>query len=132
MAALVAAFETTGALVRRADQTVVSVPPEGVVWVGEGGDNIEQIMSPTMFAHELEAVCTVEIGAVDEAARDVTIDDMLRSLSSVVEADRTLGGAVEYGDIGAPEFSADEGEGAMKSAQFAVTLAFTTVGSPLA
>jgi hypothetical protein len=130
--ALVTALETTGAEVWRATDLPEVVPPEGLIEVTEGEDQLEVMLSPLAYAHDLAVTVTCHTQAVDEAAREERLDNLLLSASSALTDDLTLGGAVEVLMIGAPTMDAWEGEGAGRSASFPVSLVFTTVGSPLA
>ena len=130
--ALVEAAQTTGALVWRATDVEQTVPLEGLIEIAEGDDAIEAILSPLAYAHELAVDVTVTVTRPDEPERDAALDALLQALADAVTADRTLGGAVEFAEIGAPAFLAFEGDGAGKSAHLQVTLSFTTAGSPLA
>jgi len=56
------------------------------------------------------------------------------AIGAAIAADRTLGGAVDWAQPGAPEFEDVEFEGAAaaRAASVPVTLFFTVAGSPLA
>lgn len=130
--ALVTAIEGTGALVFRTTDLEREVPPEGMIEVTEGEDSVQTILSPLTYLHDLEAQVAVTIDGIDEKARDAMLDTLLMKVSQALDDDRTLGGAVDHLEIGTPVMNAFEGSGAGKTAQFPVTLMFTTVGSPLA
>lgn len=130
--ALVEAAKTTGCEVWRDTDLERVVPPEGLIQIGEAEYTPEPMLSPLSYSHEMPADVMVTVIGVDELARDAALDALLIMLSNAIAADRTLGGVVEFADIGAPTFEAFEGDGPGKMARFAVTLCFTTIGSPLA
>lgn len=127
-----AVSETLGCKVERGSDLPETIPPEGLILIAEGDDDIETILSPLSYAHNLAADVVMTIAAEDEARRDLTIDALLLGFAAAITADHTLGGAVEWCEIGAPSFDAFEGGGAAKSAHLMCTLSFTTIGSPLA
>lgn len=129
--ALEAAARRTGAEVWRGSDLERAIPAEGLIQIAEGEYVAEAILSPLAWSHEMPAEVTVMVTSADETLRDAALDSLLLSLSGVLQADLTLGGAVEYTDIGTPQFLAFEADGAAKAAQLSVTLCFLSAGSPL-
>lgn len=84
-----------------------------------------RILSPYMIAIEWQA--RVEVHAPD---RD-RLDAMLMALGAAIEADRTLGGAVEFADVSTPETAELGGAPPLRSASVPITLQFTAAGTPL-
>ncbi|MDJ0391660.1 hypothetical protein QMO56_26560 [Roseomonas sp. E05] len=105
------------------------LPPGGLVVVRDG-ETVEEtpILSPLAWAVEHRA--DVEVVAVTGAL----LDALLVDIAAAIAGDRTLGGAVEWAQPGAPSFDDAETEGAAaaRAASVPVTLSFTVAGSPLA
>ena len=105
------------------------LPPGGLVVVRDG-ETVEEtsILSPLAWAIEHRA----EVEVV--AATGALLDALLADIAAAIAGDRTLGGAVEWAQPGAPSFDDAETEGsaAARAASVPVTLSFTVAGSPLA
>jgi hypothetical protein len=105
------------------------LPPGGLVVVRDG-EAVEEtpILSPLAWAVEHRA--DVEV----VAATGALLDALLVDIAAAIAGDRTLGGAVEWAQPGAPSFDDAEAEGAAaaRAASVPVTLSFTVAGSPLA
>ena len=105
------------------------LPPGGLVVVRDG-ETVEEtpILSPLAWAVEHRA----EVEVV--AATGTLLDALLVDIAAAIAGDRTLGGAVEWAQPGAPSFDDAEVEGAAaaRAASVPVTLSFTVAGSPLA
>ena len=105
------------------------IPPGGLVIVRDG-ETVEEtpILSPLAWAVEHRA----EVEVV--AATGALLDALLVDIAAAIAGDRTLGGAVEWTQPGAPSFDDAETEGAAAArvASVPVTLSFTVAGSPLA
>ena len=130
--ALVTALEATGATVWRDTDLTRDIPDAGMINVSEADYQPEVILSPLTFLHEMPAEVTATIVAPSEPERDAAMDVLLLAISAALTGDRTLGGAVEWLDVGVPGFIPFEANGAAKSARLPVTLCFTSAGSPLA
>jgi hypothetical protein len=104
------------------------LPPGGLV-VLRDGETVEEtpILSP--LAWQIEHRAVVEVVAASTAL----LDALLVEIGAAITADRTLGGAVEWAQPGAPSFDDVETEGAAaaRAAAIPVTLVFTVAGSPL-
>jgi hypothetical protein len=103
--------------------------PGGLVVVRDG-ETVEEtpILSPLAWAVEHRA----EVEVV--AATGALLDALLVDIAAAIAGDRTIGGAVEWAQPGAPSFDDAEAEGAAaaRAASVPVTLSFTVAGSPLA
>lgn len=141
IAALVAQI-TTSAAARPAPKPVVlrnepypqSLPAGGLVVVRDGETVVsEAIMSPLRFHMEHAAEVEVVVTGATAALRAATIDALLVALAAGVSANRTLGGAVEYAEIGTADLEDIEFEGAaaLRAARFTVTLQFSAAETPL-
>ena len=116
-------------LVLRGETVPQRLPPGGLVVIRDG-ETVEEtaILSPLAWAVEHRA----EVEVV--AATSALVDALLVDIAGAIASDRTLGGAVEWAQPGAPSFDDAETEGAAaaRAASVPVTLSFTVAGSPLA
>jgi hypothetical protein len=112
------------------NETVPQRLPAGGLVVVRDGETVEEtpILSPLSWAVEHRA----EVEVV--AATGALLDALLVDIAAAIGGDRTLGGAVEWAQPGAPSFDDAETEGAAaaRAARVPVTLFFTVAGSPLA
>jgi len=112
------------------NETVPQRLPAGGLVVVRDGETVEEtaILSPLAWAVDHRA----EVEVV--AATGALLDALLVDIATAVAGDRTLGGAVEWAQPGAPSFDDAETEGAAaaRAASVPVTLSFTVAGSPLA
>ncbi len=112
------------------NETVPQRLPTGGLVVVRDGETVEEtpILSPLAWAVEHRA----EVEVV--AATGALLDALLVDIAAAIAGDRTLGGAVEWAQPGAPSFDDAETEGAAaaRAASVPVTLSFTVAGSPLA
>lgn len=122
-------------LVLRGETVPQRLPPGGLV-VLRDGEAVEEtaILSPLAWAIEHRAEVEVTVAGATPAARNALLDALLVDIAAAITADRTLGGAVEWTQPGAPDFEDVEFEGAAaaRAASVPVTLFFTVAGSPLA
>nr|WP_246513973.1 hypothetical protein [Neoroseomonas soli] len=122
-------------LVLRGETVPQRLPPGGLVVIRDG-ETIDEtaILSPLAWAIEHRAEVEVTVGGVTPAARTALFDALLVDIAAAITADRTLGGAVEWAQPGAPDFEDVEFEGAAaaRAASVPVALFFTVAGSPLA
>jgi len=124
--ALAALLQSTGADVWRDTDVARPVPPEGLIQLSEGEDQVEAIFSPLRWLHELPCEVIITVTANDEPTRDERMDSILGTLGDLITADRTLGGAVDHCEPGPPSFQAAEIDGAGKSARLTITLSFVS------
>ena len=111
-----------------------SLPAGGLVVLRDGETVVsEAIMSPLRFHIEHAAEVEVVVGGATAAARAALLDALLMALSAGVSANRTLGGAVEYAEVGTADLEDIEYEGAapLRAARFTVTLQFSAAETPL-
>jgi hypothetical protein len=122
-------------VVLRGETIPQRISPGGLV-VLRDGDTVEEtaILSPLSWSIEHRAEIEVTVTGATPAARTALLDALLVAIGDAITAERTLGGAVEWAQPGAPELQDTEFEGAAaaRSALVSVTLWFTTAGSPLA
>ena len=121
-------------LVLRGETVPQRLAPGGLVVIRDG-ETVEEtaILSPLAWAIEHRAEVEVIVGGATPAARTALLDALLLDIAAAITADRTLGGAVEWAQPGAPDFEDVEFEGAAtaRAASVPVTLFFTVAGSPL-
>jgi len=100
------------------------------------GETVEEtpILSPLAWAIEHRAEVEVTVAGAMPAGRATLLDALLVDIAATITADRTLGGALEWAQPGAPDFEDVEFEGAAaaRAALVPVSLFFTVGGSPLA
>jgi len=83
---------------------------------GEMGEP-EVSLSPLTYHWQHQVAIELFVADPDASARDARMDGLLTELASLIEADRTLGGVIEYAEIGPPKFDelAPEGNGGIKA-----------------
>jgi len=136
-AILAALFETLRvnltASVRRNEALPEKVSSTGLVIVrdGEPGEP-EVLLSPVSYLWRHRAPLDVVVGGGSQAERDAALDSLLTAIGAALEQDRTLGGLVDYLEIGPPSFEVVPIEGAapVKGAVVPVILHYET-SSPL-
>jgi hypothetical protein len=117
------------------NETVPQKLPAGGLVVVRDGETVEQtaILSPLSWQVEHRAEIEVTVAGTTAAARLALLDSLLLDIGAAIIGDRTLGGAVEWAQPGAPDFDDVEIEGAAaaRAATIPVTLFFIAAGSPL-
>jgi hypothetical protein len=118
------------------NETVPQRIQEGGLVVVRDGETTEQtaILSPLRWQIEHRAEVEVIVTGATPADRTAALDTLLAAIGAAIASDRTLGGAVEWSQPGAPSFTDAEFDGAAaaRAATVPVTLWFTTTGTPLA
>ena len=121
--------------VLRGETVPQRIAPGGLVMI-QDGETVEEtaILSPLRWQIRHVAEVVVAAPGPTPEARAASLDALLVDVAAAVVADRTLGGAVEWAQPGAPSFDDAETEGAAaaRAASVPVTLSFTVAGSPLA
>lgn len=121
-------------VVLRNETYAQALPAGGLVVLRDGeAVVVEPIMSPLRFHIEHEAQVEVIVGGATAAQRAARLDALLVALAAGIAANRTLGGAVEYAEVGAADLEDIEYEGAapLRAARFSVTLQFSAAETPL-
>ncbi|MBB1492521.1 acyl-CoA transferase [Paracoccus sp. MC1854] len=132
LAALHVQLQPLAALVLRDEVLPERIPATGLIILRDGHPGEPEVtLSPLRYHYqhraELEAVVQAGTG------RASALDDLIASIGTALEADRTLGGLCDWIEPDAPA-SVDlpvEGAAALKAAVIAVVLHYTTTG-PLA
>jgi len=112
--AFCAALAAAGADVLRDEVKPQRVPAGGLIIVREGdAEVVDTVLSPLIYhyRHGIDVECYVAANA--QAARISALDALLESINAAL-SDRTLGGAVEFVEIGdAVQVNEDAPEGAV-------------------
>lgn len=81
-----------------------SVPAGGLLNLLDGKPgNPDVLLSPARYSYEHQAEIVVDVQAETASARDAAMDTLLASIGAAIEADKTLGGAVENATAFQPE-----------------------------
>jgi hypothetical protein len=96
---------------------------------GEMGEP-EVSLSPLTYHWQHQVAIELFVADPDTSARDTRMDGLLVELASLIEADRTLGGVIEYAEIGPPKFDelAPDGTSGIKACLLPVVLHYTSSG----
>ena len=96
---------------------------------GEMGEP-EVSLSPLTYHWQHQVAIELFVADPDASTRDARMDGLLTELASLIEADRTLAGVVEYAEIGQPKFDelAPEGTSGIKACLLPVVLHYSSVG----
>jgi hypothetical protein len=96
---------------------------------GEMGEP-EVSLSPLTYHWQHQVAIELFVADPDASTRDARMDGLLTELASLIEADRTLAGVVEYAEIAQPKFDelAPEGTGGIKACLLTVVLHYSSAG----
>ena len=96
---------------------------------GEMGDP-DVSLSPLVYHWQHQVAIELFVADPDAAARDARMDSLLTDLATLIEADRTLAGVVEYAEIGPPKFDelAPDGSSGIKACLLPVVLHYSSAG----
>ena len=96
---------------------------------GEMGEP-EVSLSPLTYHWQHQVAIELFVADPDASTRDSRMDGLLTELASLIEADRTLAGVVEYAEIGQPKFDelAPEGTSGIKACLLPVVLHYSSAG----
>ena len=96
---------------------------------GEMGEP-EVSLSPLTYHWQHQVAIELFVADPDAAARDARMDGLLVELAAQIEADRRLGGVVEYAEIGQPKFDelAPDGTSGIKACLLPVVLHYSSPG----
>ena len=97
---------------------------------GEMGEP-EVSLSPLTYHWQHQVAIELFVADPDASTRDARMDGLLTDLATLIEADRTLAGVVEYAEIGPPKFDelAPEGTSGIKACLLPVILHYSSSGS---
>lgn len=96
---------------------------------GEMGEP-EVLLSPLTYHWQHQVAIELFVADPDASARDARMDGLLVELATLIEADRTLGGVIEYAEIGPPKFDelAPDGTSGIKACLLPVVLQYSSSG----
>ena len=96
---------------------------------GEMGEP-EVSLSPLTYHWQHQVSVELFVAYPDASERDARIDGLLGELANLIEVDRTLGGVIEYADIGPPKFDelASDGSSGIKACLLPVVLHYSSSG----
>lgn len=96
---------------------------------GEMGE-LEVSISPLTYHWQHQVAIELFVADPDASTRDSRMDGLLTELATLIEADRTLAGVVEYAEIGQPKFDelAPEGTSGIKACLLPVVLHYSSAG----
>lgn len=96
---------------------------------GEMGEP-EVSLSPLTYHWQHQVAIELFVADTDASARDARMDGLLVELATLIEADRTLGGVIEYAEIGPPKFDelAPDGTSGIKACLLPVVLHYGSSG----
>ena len=96
---------------------------------GEMGEP-EVSLSPLTYHWQHQVAIELFVANPDASTRDARMDGLLTELATLIEADRTLAGVVEYAEIGQPKFDelAPEGTSGIKACLLPVVLHYSSPG----
>ena len=96
---------------------------------GEMGEP-EVTLSPLTYHWQHQVAIELFVADPNANTRDARMDGLLTELASLIEADRTLGGVIEYAEIGPPKFDelAPEGTSGIKACLLPVVLHYSSSG----
>jgi hypothetical protein len=96
---------------------------------GEMGEP-EISLSPLTYHWQHQVAIELFVVDPDAAVRDARMDGLLVELAALIDMDRTLGGQIEYTEIGPPKFDelAPDGTGGIKACVLPVVLHYSSPG----
>ena len=96
---------------------------------GEMGEP-EVSLSPLTYHWQHQVAIELFVADPDASARNARMDGLLTELASLIEADRMLGGVIEYAEIGPPKFDelAPDGTSGIKACLLPVVLHYSSAG----
>ena len=96
---------------------------------GEMGEP-EVSLSPLTYHWQHQVAIELFVADPNASTRDARMDGLLTELATLIEADRTLAGVVEYAEIGQPRFDelAPEGTSGIKACLLPVVLHYSSAG----
>lgn len=96
---------------------------------GEMGEP-EVTLSPLTYHWQHQVAIELFVADPDAAVRDARMDGLLVELATLIEADRTLGGVIEYAEIGPPKFDelAPDGTSGIKACLLTMVLHYSSSG----
>lgn len=96
---------------------------------GEMGEP-EVSLSPLTYHWQHQVAIELFVTDSDASARDARMDGLLVELATLIEADRTFGGVIEYAEISPPKFDelGPDGTSGIKACLLPVVLHYSSAG----
>jgi hypothetical protein len=96
---------------------------------GEMGEP-EVSLSPLTYHWQHQVAIELFVADADTSVRDARMDSLLTELATRIEADRSLGGVIEYAEISSPKFDelAPDGSSGIKACLLHVILHYSSSG----
>jgi hypothetical protein len=96
---------------------------------GEMGEP-EVSLSPLTYHWAHQVAIELFVANPDASERDARMDGLLMELATLIEAERSLGGVIEYAEIGPPKFDelAPDGTSGIKACLLPVILHYSSPG----
>ena len=114
---------------KRNEEADVAVPAGGLLNLGDGSPGEPEVtLSPLTYHYEHVAELEVMVSGQPEAI-DAAWDALLQSVSTAINADTSLGGAVERTILGRPEepeIDRERGTEPLKTGTVPITLFYST------
>jgi hypothetical protein len=121
---LSATVKRNAALPERVSDQAMAILRDGEM--GEPGVSL----SPLTYHWQHQVAIELFVAEPDASARDARMDGLLMELATLIDVDRTLGGVIEYAEIGPPKFDelAPDGTGGIKACLLPVVLHYSSTG----
>jgi len=122
-------LETASVKIYRNLDKPQTVPTEGMIVLRDGaGDEPEVLLSPLIYIYEHLVGLEVLVQNADSTTRSSLLDNLLVSIGSIINTNRTLDGLAEWVEAKAPDFNDDPIEGAatIRSATVQIMVRFFT------
>jgi len=90
----------------------------------------EVSLSPLTYHWQHQVAIEIFVADPDASERDKRMDELLVELAALIEADRSLGGVIEYAEIGPPKIDemAPDGSSGIKACLLPVVLHYSSAG----
>ena len=122
---------TSGTTVKRNATLPERVPDHAMAILRDGEMGEPEVsLSPLTYHWQHQVAIELFVADPGASARDMRMDGLLLELAALIEADRTLGGVIEYADIGPPKFDelAPDGSSGIKGCLLPVVLHYSSSG----
>lgn len=122
---------TSGAVIKRNAALPERITDHAMVILRDGEMGEPEVsLSPLTYHWQHQVTIELFVAELDASARDARMDDLLVELAALIEADRTLGGVIEYIEIGPPKFDelAPDGTSGIKACLLPVVLHYSSSG----
>ena len=122
---------TSGATVKRNAALPERVADHAMAILRDGEMGEPEVsLSPLTYHWQHQVAIELFVADPDASARDARMDGLLVELATLIEADRSLGGVIEFAEIGPPKFDelAPDGTSGIKACLLPVVLHYSSPG----